>query len=205
MSDQCLPKVYAIDDDPLILKFHQLALASDGLVVECFTSGEQFFEVKEIAAVGCVIVDLNLPGISGIDIQARLRQSASDLSVIVVSGGANVALAVQVMQNGALTLLEKPYTVETFRSAVHQGIEWSRKAVQRRTQKQVVQQRLQALTPDERQVLTAIMAGSSNKLIAQQLVIGMRTVERHRSGVLKKMQVGSVAELVALMADADGH
>lgn len=197
------PRVFAIDDDPLVLNLLRLALEGDGHRVDCYATGEEFLRQLPEIPVGCVIIDLHLPGVSGVEIQQRLRQIGSDWAVIVVSGGADVATAVQVMQNGAVTLLEKPYTLEVLRSAVQQGLTRSSEAVTRRGARDRVRGRLESLTADERQVLNAMISGASNKVIAQTLVLGMRTVERHRSSVLRKMQVGSVAELASLMSSLD--
>jgi two-component system, LuxR family, response regulator FixJ len=200
MSEPLPTHVYAIDDDPLVLQFVQAALEGIGLQVRGYPSGEAFFAAADRADVGCIIIDLHLPGISGREIQQRLQQAGSDLAVIVVSGKANVATAVQVMQNGAVTLLEKPYTVEALRGAVQQGLKLSREAHHRRRQAREIRSRLDQLSHDERQVLEGMLAGETNKLLAQRLVLSARTIERHKSSVLKKMQVGSAAELASLMA-----
>jgi two-component system response regulator FixJ len=202
-SARTAQRVFAIDDDPLVLNLMRLALEGDGHRVDCFATGEEFLRQRPDDAVGCVIIDLHLPGVSGVEIQQRLREADSDWAVIVVSGGANVATAVQVMQNGAVTLLEKPYTLDVLRAAVQHGLARSQEAVFRRTTRNSLRARLGSLTADERQVLDAMVAGISNKVIAQNLVLGMRTVERHRSSVLRKMEVGSVAELASLMSSLD--
>jgi two-component system, LuxR family, response regulator FixJ len=192
--------VYAIEDDPLVMKFIQAVLEGAGLTVKGFASGEAFFAAAGLAEVGCVIIDLHLPGMSGADIQQRLQEAGSDLAVIVISGHADVATAVQVMQSGAVTLLQKPYTPEALVAAVRQGLTRSRADHRKRTKARVVRDRLGQLSSDERHVLEAMLAGATNKQMAQQLVLGVRTIERHKSSVLKKMQVGSVAELASLMA-----
>ncbi|MDZ4683815.1 MAG: response regulator [Planctomycetaceae bacterium] len=200
MPETLPPRIFAIDDDPAILRFIQAVIENNGLAIDCFPSGEEFFQHSSDARVGCVIIDLNLPGISGAEIQSRLLQLGSDLSVIIASGGANIATAVQIMQNGAVTLLEKPYSSAALMAAVREGLDRSQEAFARRLQTNSVQERLATLTSDERAVLDGLMAGFANKLIAQNLVFSSRTVERHRSSVLRKMQVNSLAELAAVLS-----
>jgi len=200
MPETLPPRIFAVDDDPAILRFIRAVIENNGLAIECFLSGEEFFQHSSEARVGCVIIDLNLPGISGAEIQSRLRQQGSDLAVIIASGGADIATAVQIMQNGAVTLLEKPYSSTALMAAVREGLDRSQEAFARRLRANSVQERLATLTPDERDVLDGLMAGLSNKLIAQKLVFSSRTVERHRSSVLRKMQVNSLAELAAVLS-----
>jgi two-component system, LuxR family, response regulator FixJ len=204
MPESLPARVYAIEDDPLVMQFIQAVLEGAGLTVSGFPSGEAFFEVAGLADVGCVIIDLHLPGISGPEIQRRLQQAGSDLAVVVISGHADVPTAVQVMQSGAVTLLQKPYTPEALIAAVQQGLTRSCGAHRQRIKVREIRERLSQLTSDERHVLEALLAGATNKQMAQQLVLGVRTIERHKSSVLKKMQAGSVAELASLMAALGG-
>ncbi|HUQ70590.1 MAG TPA: response regulator, partial [Planctomycetaceae bacterium] len=181
MPETLPPRIFAIDDDPAILRFIRAVIENNGFSIDGFSSGEEFFQNLPDARVGCVIIDLNLPGIPGAEIQSRLRQRGSDLSVIIASGGADIATAVQIMQNGAVTLLEKPYSSTALMAAVREGLDRSQEAFARRLQANSVQERLATLTPDERDVLDGLMVGLSNKLIAQRLVFSSRSVERHRS------------------------
>jgi two-component system response regulator FixJ len=199
------PTVYAIEDDPLILKFIETVVRQQQIPIQSFTTGEDFLAKVPGDGVGCVIIDLNLPGISGVAIQQRLRQRNSALSVIVATGGADVRIAVQIMQNGAITLLEKPFTPAALMDAIRTGIERSRDVFTRQTHLAEVRRRLTELTEEEREVLEQLIAGLPNKSIAAKLVVSPRTVDRYRQSVLRKMQVGTIPELASLMAPLQGE
>jgi two-component system, LuxR family, response regulator FixJ len=192
--------LYVVDDDPSVLASVQAVLAAHGYAAECFSSGEEFFDRMDPGAVGCVITDLQMPGIQGTEVQEQLRTKESDLSVIVVSGVADVSTAVRIMEHGAVTLLEKPYQPAALLAAVERGITRSRESRSRRLQVRAVQERLSRLSDEERDVMEAMLAGKPNKAISAALTISLRTVDRRRQSVLEKMQAGSVAELASMMA-----
>lgn len=196
-------RIYAIDDDEAVLKSLHAFLQQKGIQVETFATASSFLSQVNLAAPGCIILDLQLPGLTGLDLLQKLAEAQSPLCVVVVTGVADVPLAVRVMERGALTLLEKPYDqnelVKAIQAAVDRSIERWRKSLT----EQSVRERMAKLNEEEVQVLHGMLSGDPNKMIANDLHMSMRTVDRRRQTVLEKMGVKTVPEL-ALMLGAAG-
>lgn len=190
--------VYLIDDDPAILRLMTRVLTHEGYRVECFPSGEAFLSREDLSNVGCVIADLFLPGIQGAAIQSHLLQINSPLALIVISGQADVAAAVQLMKSGAITLLQKPISPDELLSAVAEGLTRNSHQLAQRIHLQGLKSRLADLTEDEKEVLRCMMRGLSRKEIATTLILSPRTLDRRQQSLLKKMNVESVPELIAV-------
>ena len=152
---------------------------------------------------GCVITDLKMSGMSGLDLQRKLVASHSLLPLIVVSGNANIPTTVELMENGAVTLLQKPYDAGELLSAVQRGLAQFVENRNRAVELNSIQKRLDSLSPPEMSVLELMVAGRPNKVISTELEISMRTVDRRRSIVLEKMQVDSAPELARLLTLAE--
>ena len=195
--------VYVIDDDLAVVRLICNVLSNHGYATRGFRCGEDFFALNLPQEPGCLITDLHLPGITGEEIQAQLRKAGSPLSVIVISGAADVPTAVQVMKNGAVTFLLKPYTTEALLEAVEQGVASSMARLQRSERADKIRELLSRLTEEERQVLEFVVQGASNKVISTNLVLSTRTVDRRRQAIFQKLEVKSPQELAALMATAD--
>ncbi|MDA0282881.1 MAG: response regulator [Planctomycetota bacterium] len=191
--------VYLIDDDPTVLHSQTELLRAAGLTVDAYRSAESFLSVITQRTAGCVITDLKLAGMSGLDLQRELVASHSPLPLIVVSGYADVQTAVQLMENGAVTLLQKPYDAQELLSAVHRALDQFQYDRDRDAEIRSIQKRLNSLTLGEMSVLELLVKGRPNKAISTQLEISMRTVDRRRSIVLEKMQVASAPELARLV------
>jgi len=192
--------VYLIDDDESVLNSQRELLTAAGISVQPFRSAESFLAELNSQSAGCVVTDLKLSGMSGLDLQRRLIAIDSPLPLIVVSGHANVSTTVELMENGAITLLQKPYDAHQLLGAVQRGLDQfveSRKIAQEINS---IQRRLNSLTDAEMSVLELMIAGRPNKVISTELEISMRTVDRRRSIVLEKMQVDSAPELARLVA-----
>ncbi len=191
--------VYLIDDDESVLNSQRELLTAAGISVQPFRSAESFLAELNSQSAGCVVTDLKLSGMSGLDLQRRLIAIDSPLPLIVVSGHANVSTTVELMENGAITLLQKPYDANQLLGAVQRGLDQfveSRKIAQ---EVNSIQRRLNSLTDAEMSVLELMIAGRPNKVISTELEISMRTVDRRRSIVLEKMQVDSAPELARLV------
>ena len=190
---------YLIDDDKAVLNSQIELLTAAGISVESFHSAESFLSALTSQSAGCVITDLKMSGMSGLDLQRKLNASNSPLPLIVVSGHASVPTTVEVMENGAITLLQKPYDAHEFLDAVQRGLDQFVENRDRAAELNSIQKRLDTLSAAELSVLELMIAGRPNKVISTELEISMRTVDRRRSIVLEKMQVESAPELARLV------
>lgn len=191
--------VYLIDDDEAVLNSQLELLTAAGISAQSFHSAESFLAVLTSQSAGCVITDLKMSGMSGLDLQRKLIALDSPLPLIVVSGHANVPTTVELMENGAITLLQKPYDAHDLLIAVQRGLDQFVENRERTVELNSIQRRLDSLTEAEMRVLELMIAGRPNKVISTDLEISMRTVDRRRSIVLEKMQVDSAPELARLV------
>ena len=196
---QCDVIVYLVDDDESILHSQLTLLTAAGIAAETFSSAEAFMNSLTPHSAGCLVTDLKLSGMSGFDLQRKLVASNSTLPLIVVSGHANVSTTVEIMKNGAITLIQKPYAANKFLDAVRRGLDQFVENRERTTEINSIQERLASLLEGEMDVLELMIAGQPNKVISTELEISMRTVDRRRSIVLEKMQVASAPELARLV------
>lgn len=192
--------IYVVDDDQAVLMSVKAVLAELNCDTHCYPSAEQFLTEAATDRPGCLVTDLQMPGINGLELQQHLVQSKSPLSIIVVTGVANVSTAVNLMKWGAVMLLEKPYEPADLLRAVREALETSHQRWQREQSQQSVQQCLSQLTDEERQIMEAMLANKTNKSIATQLNLSMRTMDRRRSAILETMRVKSVAELATILS-----
>jgi len=191
--------VYVVDDDEGVLLSVKALLAQHGYQVHCYLSAGQFLDEAPTDRPGCVVTDVAMPEISGSELQQRLLAADSVLAVVIVTGVADVPMAVALMEGGAVTLLEKPYNHVALLDAVERGLAVSRERWERRRGDEAALERLAMLTDEERQVMEWMLAGQPNKAIARRLDLSMRTVDRRRQAVLGKMEVKSVPELALLL------
>jgi len=189
------PTVFVIDDDPAARESVCALVESMGLTTESYRSGEEFLEQYDSGRPGCVITDLQMPGLHGVQVQQQLGEIGARIPVIVLSGYANVPVAVRAMRLGAVTLLEKPYSDEELMQAIQEALAIDTEMRRESRMHEDVLRRLESLTEDERKILELLMSGTPNKVIAKQFDIGLRTVERRRQRVFAKMGVQTVAEL----------
>jgi two-component system, LuxR family, response regulator FixJ len=190
--------VHVVDDDVAVRQSLSFLLASDGLPVRLHESAVAFLDAVKDATAGCIVTDVRMPGIDGIEFLRRLRGRGIALPVIVMTGHADVPLAVEAMKQGAIDFIEKPFDDDLFLAAVRAALQRHEQDARRGAHKAEVQTRFEALSQRERQVLDGLVAGKANKVIAYDLGISPRTVEIYRANVMTKMQAGSLSELVRM-------
>jgi two-component system, LuxR family, response regulator FixJ len=187
-----------VDDDLAVRQSLSFLLASDGLPVRLHESALAFLDAMTDTSTGCIVTDVRMPGIDGIELLRRLKARGFSLPVIVMTGHADVPMAVEAMKEGAVDFIEKPFDDDMFLAAVRSALRLQEQHAQRDAQITEVQARLQGLSERERQVLEGLVAGKANKVIAYDLGISPRTVEIYRANVMTKMQAGSLSELVRM-------
>jgi two-component system response regulator FixJ len=192
--------VCVIDDEPLVREVTCRILNGGGFNAVGYSSAERFFAAFNEQTCGCVVTDLRMPGINGAELLARLWTSGSSVAIVVLTGHADVRTAVKLMEDGALTLLEKPYEPAELLAAVARATKQTAACRVARERVAVVQRRLDQLTEEEQLVMECMIAELPTKAIAAKLVLSTRTVERRMLAVLQKMQVSGVAELAAVIA-----
>lgn len=198
------PTVFVVDDDSEIRDTLKWLVESVGLNIETFASAQDFLNVYDPERPGCLVTDVRMPGMSGIELQAKLMAEEVTLPIIVVSGYADVPTAVRSMKGGAIDFVEKPFNEQMMLERIQLSILEDARLRQQRAQRERAQARLQSLTPREHQVMDLVILGKSNKEIARELAISPKTVEVHRSHVMAKMQAHSLAELVTMVERAAG-
>jgi FixJ family two-component response regulator len=197
------PLVFVVDDDESVRAVVARALRTVGLEVESFGSTREFLQSKRRDAPGCIVLDVRLPGASGIELQRELLKSNIKLPVIFISGYGDIAMSVRAIKSGAIEFLTKPLREQELLDAVNAGIERDRSRRQEATLIAELQQRYNSLTPREREILTLVATGRPNKQIAAQLELSDITVQGHRSQISRKMRAKSLVDLVR-MADKLG-
>ena len=199
-----LARVFLIDDDDAVRDSLVWALEVEGFDIVGYPSAEAFLDAMTPQHVGCVVSDIRMERVSGMELQRRLKQSGVDMPVILITGHASVSFAVDALRQGAFDFVEKPvdvkYLAERIRAALA-GLDERRRARARRAE---CERLIAALTPREYDVFLAVVQGRLNKQIAADLGVSMKTVEAHRARVMEKLQVHSVAGLIRLQVDAGG-
>lgn len=194
--------VHVIDDDPSVRVGLARLLKSVGLTVKVFASATEFLNQAVPEEPGCLIVDLRMPAISGLELQDQLKSRHLDLPIIFLTAYATVPASVRAMKHGALDFLEKPVDDQVLLDAVSQAIERDRENRLKRAEVKAVQDRLSSLTPREYGVLTLIITGRLNKQVAYELGTSEKTIKVHRARILEKMNCDSLAQLVRLAEKA---
>ncbi len=193
-----VPTVFVVDDDDAVRKAVAAAGGLLGHPVRAFASAMDFLAAYTPDQAGCLVLDVKMPGLSGLELQRRLADDGVTLPVIMISGHADVRIAVEAMTLGALTLLEKPFRLDDLLAQVRIAIDKDTADRATRDRDDDARGRLAALTPKEREVLDQVVAGRTNRVIAEQLGVSVRAVEDRRARLMRKAGVTSLAELVAL-------
>lgn len=195
---QELPCVFIVDDDLAARDSVAAMVTAKGLPTRCYPSAQAFLDDFDPSRWGCLVSDVRMDGMSGVQLQQKLCRDGVTLPIILISGYADIPTAVHTMRTGAVTFLEKPCREEDLWSNICRAIEWHRKRRESQQLGRRLQERFARLTHDECEVMRAMVAGKPNKVIASELQIGLRTVELRRANVLKKTEADSLAELVKL-------
>ncbi len=196
MSDE--PTVSLVDDDPAVLRSLAALVRVVFPRVETYSSATEFLNAYRPEQRGCLVLDVAMPGMNGLELQRRLAEEDIELPVVFITGHGNVQMAVGAMQAGAVNFLEKPFREQELWDSVRRAIELDTENSRRKRRRNQIDGRIARLTAGEREVLDLIMQGKYNKEIAVQLGRSVRTIEDRRSRLMQKMQAGSVAELVQL-------
>ena len=190
--------VYIVDDDQAIRHAMGLLLKSVGLQHEVFTSADEFLETHSGNNNGCLVLDIRMPGLSGLELQQKLIEMDSSLPIIFISGHGDIPMAVEAMQKGAFDFIQKPFRDQELLDRISEALNTARMREAEREQKLDVQDRIDTLTKREHEVLDLVVTGKPNKIIAHELGVSQRTIEIHRARVMEKMRAKSLAELVRM-------
>jgi FixJ family two-component response regulator len=197
------PVVYIIDDDRLARESLQWLIESASQTVRVFENGSTFLDHYRVGDPGCVVLDVRMPDINGMELHAKLRERGANIPVIIVTGHADVAMAVRAMKAGAWDFIEKPYNDALMLERVQGAIAYDRDNRRNMERIDEIRQRAQLLTPREHEVMGHVIRASQNKVIAQELGISVKTVELHRANLMTKMEAASSTELVRLAMIAE--
>jgi FixJ family two-component response regulator len=188
--------VFIVDDDPSFRDSLQFLLESVGLEVRIFSSAQEFLAAADPEAPGCLLLDVRMPGMSGLDLQNELANAEISLPIIFITGHGTVPMSVQAMKAGAVDFLQKPFDEQDLLNAVNQAIEQDRQTRLERDALREIQKRIESLTPREYEVFTLLVSGMLNKQVAYRLGTTERTIKAHRSRIMEKMEADSLADLV---------
>ena len=197
MKDQD-PIVFVIDDDRMIREGMQSLIRSVGLRVEMFASAQDFLDAKRPDAPACLVLDVRMPGLSGLDLQLKLRDGGIPVPIIFITGHGDIPMSVRAMKEGAHEFLTKPVRGQDLLDAVQKAIAADRMLREERKDADEIRVRFDSLTPREKEVLELVVAGLLNKQIADQLRMSELTVKTHRAHVMEKTQAESLAHLVRM-------
>jgi len=197
MSDD-LPMVYVVDDDPSVCTALERLFTSVRLAVETFHSAQEFLEHERADVPGCLVLDVRLPGLSGLDLQTELAKTDTDLPIVFITGHGDIPMSVRAIKAGAVDFLPKPFKNQDLLGAVHKAVDQHKRLRKDRAAHRKILGRVELLTNREREVLVHVVAGLMNKQIATRLGVTVATVKVHRGRAMQKMQADSLAELVRM-------
>ncbi|WP_116807730.1 response regulator FixJ [Steroidobacter cummioxidans] len=193
--------MFVVDDDLAVRDALKLLLRSVGQSVETYGAGQEFLEAYSEDRPGCLVLDIRMPGMSGLELQQKLNEKHSILPIIFITGHGDVPMAVEAMQAGAVDFIQKPFRDQDLIDRINQALEKDTSNRAALGERNDIRRRLETLTPREREVLDLVVHGKANKVIAGDLKLSQRTVEIHRARVMEKMQASSLAHLVRMVLE----
>jgi FixJ family two-component response regulator len=200
MSALAAETIYLVDDDPAVRKALARVLREEGFGVEAFESAEAFLASPGARLGGCLVLDVTLPGLDGLELQHRLAEAGQGLPIVFVTGHGDIPMSVKALKAGAKDFLTKPVSADALVAAVRSALEQGAAARRARSEIAGLEARLASLTPREREVLAALAAGRLNKQIAADLGVVEQTVKFHRARIMERMQAKTIAELMHIAA-----
>jgi two-component system response regulator FixJ len=195
-NDDTLPMIYLVDDDEAVRDALGMLFRSIGLRYEAYGSALDFLEHYDSRRPSCLVADVRMPGLSGLELQQRLNEQHKEIPIIFITGHGDVPMAVTAMRSGAADFIQKPFRDQDLIDRIHKALERDRERRKGRAAEDAIRERLALLTPRETEVMQRVARGQANKVIAMDLGVSQRTVELHRARVMKKLRLRSVAELV---------
>src|SRR5881296_2609863 len=197
---QTTPIVFVVDDDISVREALELLIRNAGWQPELLATAQEFLARPRVLAPSCLVLDVTLPGLNGLELQERIAADRSDMPIIFITGHGDVPMTVQAMKAGAVEFLTKPFGDEVLLGAIRNAIERSRAAVSREAEMRVLQNSYASLTPREREVMALVVSGRLNKQVGGELGISEITVKAHRGKMMRKMKASSLADLVNMGA-----
>jgi two-component system response regulator TtrR len=198
------PTAYVVDDDEAIRTLWRWLLESNGIAVQTFASAAEFIAAFRDEGLACLVLDVRLPGMSGLELQEYLKREGVEIPIVFVSGHGDVPTAVSAIKGGAVDFIQKPFGYREVLSIIQRAFERDAEIREKRARRSQVEERLATLTEREREVMRRVIEGKLNKVIADELGISVKTVEFHRAKVMEKMGADSVAGLVQLIIQHPG-
>ncbi|MCG8405699.1 MAG: response regulator transcription factor [Phycisphaerales bacterium] len=199
------PVVFVVDDDPAMRESVRWLIESVSLKAETYDSAQAFLAHFQPSQWGCLVLDVRMPGMGGLELQEKLAEQNSCLPIIIVTGHGDVPMAVRAMKTGAVDFIEKPFSDQGLLDRIQQAISLHRKLLEDAKQRADINKRIKLLSPREHDVMSMVVVGKSNKVIAAALGLSPKTIEVHRARVMEKMQVKSLPELVRLHVKVRDH
>ncbi len=190
------PLIYLVDDDDAVRDSLGMLFRSIGLQYQAFPSALTFLESYDRKRHSCLVADIRMPGLSGLELQQRLNEQRAEVPIIFITGHGDVPMAVTAMKSGASDFVQKPFRDQDLIDRIHKALERDRERRKSRAEEDAIRARIALLTPRETQVMQRVARGQANKVIAMDLGVSQRTVELHRARVMRKLKMRTVAELV---------
>ena len=199
------PIVFVVDDDQAMRNSLKWLIESIGMQVETYASASEFIDSYYPGRAGCLLLDVRMPGMSGLELQAYLSRQEIRIPIVIITGHGDVSMAVRAMKAGAVDFIEKPFNDQALLDSIRNALDFDEQQRSLQAQRAEIAARLAQLTPREHEVMEMVTDGRSNKEIAAELGVSAKTVEAHRARVMEKMQADSLAELVRMALIASGQ